>query len=192
MGDGRSKSYVRGKYEGLDDFGVKELELVYAVNGAKERRSSCLAAGKAAHRGVGRAHDLVSEELRLVPGDSVPYYAEATDTDSVPSGRTVSSDIYFVQIPPRLQGFTPSRRRPAGAAAAVGGNDVGQPSQQQKEMTVAATFNVVRDKAEGPRGELSRERGVPSPLSQGKLKTQIEELIEKMRSRQVDSGRAVR
>ena len=165
-----------------DDFGVKQLELVYAVNGGKEKTVKLFGGAKPLTE-VSAGHTIYLEELGLTPGDSVSYYARATDSD-VQAGRTVSSDIYFVQIRPYRKDFKPAQSQAQQGGGGGGGNDVGQLSQQQKEI-VAATFNVIRDKAKIS-AEKYRENVVFLTLSQGKLKTQVEELIEKMRSRQVD------
>ena len=143
-----------------DDFGVKQLELVYAVNGGKEKTVKLFGGAKPLTE-VSAGHTIYLEELGLTPGDSVSYYARATDTDSVQAGKTVSSDIYFVQIRPYRKDFKPAQSQAqGGGGGGGGGNDVGQLSQQQKEI-VAATFNVIRDKAKISAEKVPRERGVP-------------------------------
>ncbi len=88
-------------------------------------------------------------------------------------------------------GRTSSRRsrRRGGGGGGGGGNDVGQLSQQQKEI-VAATFNVIRDKAKLS-AEKYRENVVFLTLSQGKLKTQVDELHREDEEPSGRSGRAV-
>ena len=130
-------------------------------------------------------HTIYLEELGLTPGDSVSYYARATDTDAVQGGKTVVERHLLradSSVPEGLQAGAVAG--PGGGGGGGGGNDVGQLSQQQKEI-VAATFNVIRDKAKLS-AEKYRENVVFLTLSQGKLKTQVDELIEKMKSRQVD------
>jgi hypothetical protein len=166
-----------------DDFGIKQLELVYAVNGGKEKTVKLFGGGKPLEE-VSAGHTVYLEELGLTPGDSVSYYARATDTDAVQGGKTTSSDIYFVQIRPFRKDFKPAQSQAQMGGGGGGGNDVGQLSQQQKEI-VAATFNVIRDKAKLS-AEKYRENVVFLTLSQGKLRNQVDELIEKMKSRQVD------
>jgi hypothetical protein len=166
-----------------DDFGIKQLELVYAVNGGKEKTVR-LFGGPKALTDVSAGHTIYLEELGLTPGDSVSYYARATDTDSVQNGKTVSSDIYFVQIRPFRKDFKPAQSQALGGGGGGGNGDVGQLSQQQKEI-VSATFNVIRDRAKVS-ADKYREDVVLLALSQGKLRAQVDELIEKMKSRQVD------
>ncbi len=165
-----------------DDFGIKGLELVYSINGGREKTVKLFGGTKPLDE-VSAGHTVYLEELELTPGDSVSYYARATDTDSVQGGKVTSSDIYFVQIRPFRKDFKAAQSQ-AQMGGGGGGNDVGQLSQQQKEI-VAATFNVVRDRAKLS-AEKYRENVVFLTLSQGKLRNQVDELIEKMKSRQVD------
>src|SRR5438876_470479 len=62
-----------------------------------------------------------------------------------------------------------------------GGQQVGELSRQQREI-VAATFNIVRDKAK-TKPEKYRENVVFLNLAQAKLREQVEELVQKLVSR---------
>ncbi len=68
-----------------------------------------------------------------------------------------------------------------GGGGGGGGNQVGQLSQQQREI-VAATFNIVRDRAKMSADKF-RENVVFLTLAQAKLREQVEELSGKMNSR---------
>jgi hypothetical protein len=173
--------YVEAKAS--DDFGIRELDLIYTVNGGREKTVRLFGGGKPLEE-VSAGHTIYLEELGLQPGDSVSYYARATDTDAVEGGKTASSDIYFVQIRPFRKDFKPAQSQAQAGGGGGGGNDVGQLSQQQKEI-VAATFNVLRDRSKLS-AEKYREDVVFLTLSQGKLRTQVNELVEKMKSRQID------
>ena len=84
--------------------------------------------------------------MGLKPGDFVSYYAKATDNDGIAGGKTTTSDIYFVQIRPFRTDFKPAPSMAGGGGGGGGaGQEVGQLSQQQRQI-VAATFNVVRDR----------------------------------------------
>ncbi len=65
-----------------DDFGVKDLELVYSVNGGAEK-SVRLFDGKNRLPEVTAGHTFYLEELDVQPGDFVSYYARAADNDAV-------------------------------------------------------------------------------------------------------------
>src|SRR5213078_4040621 len=78
-----------------DDFGVKQLQLVYSVNGGAEKTVRLFDASKPLPD-VSAGHTLYLEELGLKPGDVVSYYAKASDNDAVQGSKTATSDIYFV------------------------------------------------------------------------------------------------
>ena len=64
-----------------DDFGVRQLDMVYAVNGGPERQVRLTAPAPARCAEVTAGHTFFLEELGLQPGDVVSYYARATDND---------------------------------------------------------------------------------------------------------------
>ena len=77
-----------------DDFGVRQLELVYSVNGGPEQTKKLIDASGRALPEISAAHTFYLEELKVAPGDSVSYFARATDN----IGRNVSSDLYFIRV----------------------------------------------------------------------------------------------
>src|SRR5438552_17166961 len=129
---------------------------------------------------VTAGHTIYLEELGLKAGDFVSYYAKASDTDAVQGSKTTTSDIYFVQIRPFKKDYKPAQSQ-AGGGGGGGGQQVGQLSQQQREI-VSATFNIVRDKAK-TKPEKFRENGVFLNLAQAKLREQVEELVGKLKAR---------
>ncbi len=164
-----------------DDFGVKNVQLLYAINGGPEKTINLFGGGKTLQE-VTASHTLYLEELGLKPGDFVSYYAKATDNDGVAGGKTTTSDIYFVQVRPFRTDFKPAPSMAGGGGGGGGaGQQVGQLSQQQRQI-VAATFNVVRDRAKMGNDKY-RENNVFLTLQQAKLREQVEELAEKMSSR---------
>ena len=164
-----------------DDYGVKQLQLFYSANGGAPKTVTLFGGPKPLQE-VSGAHTLYLEELGLKPGDFVSYYAKATDTDAVQGPKTATSDIYFVQIRPFRKDYKPAQSQ---AMAGMGGggqqNNVGQLSQQQREI-VAATFNAVRDKAK-TKADKYRENVVFLNLAQAKLREQVEELVAKLEAR---------
>jgi hypothetical protein len=76
-------------------------------------------------------------DRRLEPGDLISYYAVATDR-----GRSVQTDLFFVEVQPFDRSFT------QGNAGAGGGGGGGQQqdeiSRRQKEILVA-TWNLIRE-----------------------------------------------
>src|SRR5436309_3215068 len=163
-----------------DDYGVKSLQLFYSVNGSAPKTISLFAGPKPLTE-VSAGHTIYLEELGLKPGDFVSYYAKASDTDAVQGSKTTTSDIYFVQIRPFKKDYKPAQSQAGGGGGGGGGQQVGQLSQQQREI-VAATFNIVRDKAK-TKPEKFRENVVFLNLAQAKLREQVEELVGKLKAR---------
>jgi len=98
-----------------DDFGVRDLEIVYSVNGGPEKVVK-LFKGDRRLPEVTAGHTFYMEELNVQPGDSVSYYARAMDNDAVGGSKQAMSDLYFLRVRPfdRL-----SRRAVAAVGAAV-------------------------------------------------------------------------
>jgi hypothetical protein len=163
-----------------DDYGVKSLQLFYSVNGSAPKTVNLFGGAKPLTE-VSAGHTIYLEELGLKPGDFVSYYAKASDTDAVQGSKTTTSDIYFVQIRPFKKDYKPSQSQAGGGGGGGGGQQVGQLSQQQREI-VAATFNIVRDKAK-TKPEKYRENVVFLNLAQAKLRDQVEELVGKLKAR---------
>src|SRR5207248_9323276 len=162
-----------------DDYGVRNLQLYYSVNGGAQK-SVNLFSGKPLAE-VSGSHTIYLEELGLKPGDFVSYFAKATDTDTVAGPKTATSDIYFVQIRPFKKDYRAAQSQAMGGGGGGGGQQVGQLSQQQREI-VAATFNIVRDKAK-TKPDKFRENVVFMNLAQAKLREQVEDLVQKLKAR---------
>lgn len=164
-----------------DDFGVKNLDLVYSVNGGQET-SIRLFDGRRRLSEVSAGHTFYLEELDLQAGGFVSYYARATDNDTVQGAKRATSDIYFMRIRPLSKDF---KRAPSQAS---GG---GQPGQQddaagnlseQQRRIIAATFNVQRGRT-AMTAEALRENATVVALSQAKLREQVEELVLRLNQR---------
>jgi hypothetical protein len=67
-----------------DDFGVRDLELVYSVNGAAEKTVR-LFDGKSRLAEVTAGHTFYLEELDVKPGDFVSYYVRSARSSGAPS-----------------------------------------------------------------------------------------------------------
>jgi hypothetical protein len=172
-----------------DDFGVRDLDLVYSVNGGAEKAIR-LFDGKKRMTEVSGGHTFYLEELDVKPGDFVSYYAKAADNDAVQGAKPAMSDMYFVRIRPLSKEF---RRAPSDAGGGGGGgggqqNQVGALSEQQRQI-VAATFNVQRDRKKMT-AEKVRENSTVLALSQSRLRDQVEGLVTRMNSRLVEQDPA--
>lgn len=171
-----------------DDFGVRDLDLVYAVNGGPEK-SLRLFDGKKRASEVSAGHTFYLEELSVQPGDFLSYYAKAVDNDGVQGPKPAMSDMYFVRIRPLSKEF---RRAPSDAGGGGGGggqqNQVGALSEQQRQI-VAATFNLQRDRKKLTADKV-RENSVVIALSQSRLREQVDGLVTRMNSRLIEQDPA--
>jgi uncharacterized protein DUF4175 len=172
-----------------DDYGVKDLDLVYSVNGAAEK-SIRLFDGKKRLTDVSGGHTFYLEELDVKPGDFVSYYAKALDNDGIEGSKPAMSDMYFVRIRPLSKDF---KRAPSDAQQGGGGgggrqNQVGALSEQQRQI-VAATFNVQRDRKKMTADKV-RENSTVIALSQSRLREQVDGLLTRMNSRLVQQDPA--
>jgi hypothetical protein len=168
-----------------DDFGVKRLDLVYSVNGGPEQTKTLVDGKNKPLAQVSAAYTFYLEELKLVPGDSVSYYARAVDNDGVHGGKSVLSDIYFVRIRKFDEQFRAATSQGGGGGGGGGGGqmNVDALSQQQRQI-ISATHNIVRDKKAMTAAKV-RESLVVVGLSQQKLREQVEGLVARMNSRLV-------
>ena len=159
-----------------DDFGISELALIYSVNGEPEDTISLYDSQPMPE--VTAGHTLYLEELELEPGDLVSYYAQAKDNNRSSGVRTVTSDIYFVQIRP----FRIDYRQGQQAGGGGGGQMEEQGLSDLQRQIVAATFNLVRDKEELPESEF-KENLVSVRMAQARVREQVAGLQERLVAR---------
>ena len=170
-----------------DDYGVKDLELVYSVNGGAEKTLR-LFDGKNRLSEVTAGHTFYLEELNVAPGDFVSYYARAADNDAVAGAKRTTSDLYFLQIRPLRKEFKRAESNAGGGGGGGGNQQVGALSQQQRQI-IAATFNINRDRKTMSADKL-RENSTVIALSQAKLRDQVDGLVTRMNSRLVQQDPA--
>ncbi|MEQ1896938.1 MAG: DUF4175 family protein, partial [Vicinamibacterales bacterium] len=96
-----------------DDYGVKNLELVYSVNGGAEKTLPLFQGSKRMPE-VTAGHTFYLEEMGVKTGDAVSYYARATDAAGG-KDRVTSSDLYFVRVRPFKKDFRAAQSMAGGA-----------------------------------------------------------------------------
>ena len=166
-----------------DDYGVRNLELVYSVNGDPEK-SVRLFSGQKRMPEVSAGHTFYLEELGLKAGDFVSYYARATDNDTVGGAKPASSDIYFMRVRPLSKDFRQAQSQASGGGGGGGGGEADGPnnlSEQQKQI-ISATFNIQRDRKSMTADQVKVNTTVVA-LSQTKLREQVEQLVLQMNQR---------
>ena len=163
-----------------DDYGVKNLELVYSVNGGPEKVVP-LFNGSKRLPAVSAGHTFYLEELGVKSGDSVSYYARATDNDGIDGGQKASSDLYFVRVRPFDQKFRQAASMGGGGGGGGGGQQQIDALSEQERQIISATFNVQRDKRTVAADKF-RQNSTVVGLSQQKLREQVEGLLTRMNS----------
>ena len=189
------------RIEVADDFGLRDVQLRYAVNGAEQG-----AVDLAARRGSKQVHathmfyleelgregvsllpspgggsDLPSPapESGLMPGDLVSYYVVAEDAK-----RETRSDMYFITVQPFERRFSQSQQ--AGGMQGGQGQRQDEISRRQKEI-ILATWNLIkeRDSDDGREPEKLRESATMLSELQGTLMQQAQTLVQRTRARQI-------
>jgi hypothetical protein len=163
-----------------DDFGLRRVELVYAVNGGAEVTRE-LYGGRGLRKEVTAGHTLYLEELSLVPGDVIAYYARAADARR--AGEPAVTDIYFVTIRPFDRRWRAAEERGTMAGQQGGGASPGELSNRQRDI-IAATFRLVRDRARFEEREWQDNLGTVT-LMQGRLREEVETLVRRIETRGV-------
>jgi hypothetical protein len=173
-----------------DDFKLRDVSLLYSVNGGEWKKMPV-------GGGVKRSENeqlLSMEELgakaaesqRLVPGDLVSYYAVAKDRK-----QTVQTDLFMVQVQP----FERTFKQGQGGGGGGGGmaDEQGAISERQREILLA-TWNLQRS---DERNKRTREQLEDSARMladfQTTLATQARTLAQRTRARMdVDADERVK
>jgi len=151
-----------------DDFGVRDLQLRFAVNGGEEQTLSLKEGGEAAPTVEGD-HLFFLEDYQLAPGDVISYFVEARDAFHETPAAT---DMYFIEVIPFDQDYT--QETAGGMQGGGGGAQSGIVLNQQQ--IIAATWKLHRERAEMPDAEVASSRRA-LVQAQNNLRRNIEERI---------------
>jgi hypothetical protein len=159
-----------------DDYGVSSLELYFSVNGGEEKRVQLQDLKRDAAHTLSGAHTFFLEEFKLQAGDFISYYAKARDNSAAPQEST--SDIYFMEVRPFDREFRQAQQQ---GQAQGDDQDSNALTRRQREI-IAATFRVGRELKNYTPEEKDENLGAVT-LSQEKLKSDAENLAERIRRR---------
>ena len=169
-----------------DDYGVKSLDLIYSVNGGPEKTVKLFEASGTRMPTVSAGHTLYLEELSLKPGDSVSYYARATDTNTVAGPQQSLSDIYFLRIRALQKDFRKAQSQAGGGGGGGQQNSVNALSEQERQI-ISASFNLQRDRKKTG-NDKTKEGAVVVGLMQKRLEDQVNELLTNFATRVGDQA----
>jgi hypothetical protein len=203
-----------------DDYGVRSLELVIKSAAGKEKvipfdsrsdatRVESLAQGRPSDSGAPRgsavaqgtpvvagAHTVFLEDLKVMPGDVVTYYARATDVGRGRKSTESRSDIFFLEVKPYEEEFVASESQGGGMS---GQQETGLEDliAQQKDI-MAATWKLDARARRLGAGAQSALDVKAIAQAQGALKSKTEEVAAQMagmlaaqRRRQGPQGRGL-
>jgi len=160
-----------------DDYGLSRVELVYSVNGSEEKVVPLYRLyGGGQKKEMVAGHTFFLEDFGLAPGDFISYFARATDAGG---SRIASTDIYFIEARPFDRRYSQAEGGMPGGGG--GGGMEGTLSVRQRQI-VAATFKLIRDKAEYAKRDWD-ENLTTVALMQGRLREQVENLLRRMTNR---------
>jgi len=162
-----------------DDYGVGGLELVYSINGGSEQ-TVALYSGRGSRRELSASHTFYLEEVDLVPGDIVSYYARAFEVARSGDEQQASSDIYFLEVRPFDRTYRQAESR-GGQQQGGGGENSDDLSGQQRQI-IAGTFNLIRDRWRYTEAELD-ENLVTLALAQGRARENVATLAGRIQTR---------
>ncbi len=94
---------VKLAFEAEDDFGIESVALLYKLPGAPTPRRVVLQREGDAPRRVSGEHDLELAPLGLMAGDTVAYYLEARDGDTMAGPKSGVTPTRFIKIYSRAE-----------------------------------------------------------------------------------------
>ena len=172
-----------------DDFGISEVQLAYSVNGEPEQTLTMYRSpGGEPLREVSAGRTLFLEEWELEAGDVISYYAVARDNNAAGGSREVKSDIYFINVRPFGRDYRQAEASgpPPGAGAGGAAGPETALSELQRQV-IAATFNLGRD-VDLTDETTFRENVTSVALAQGRVRAQVETLVERMLNRGITNA----
>ncbi len=134
-----------------DDFGLRQFDLIYAINDRPPVRQDMLAAAARVSDGPSSQLDyrgetlLFLEQLNVQPGDFISYYFEAGD-----ARQKAGTDLYFLEVRPFEEEFYRALSQGGG-----GGENSSGLAVSQKEI-ITATWKLERARQKMSRDELQQ------------------------------------
>ena len=158
-----------------DDFGLRNLELHYALNGAPTAKIDLFKPrGGRLPRSISATHTFFLEEFELQPGDFVSYFARASDALS-----TTTSDIYFLEVRPFGKQY---QQRQSGARRGGGSGNLDSLLSRRQKQILVATWGLIRDRKRLDKGEYRNSLRLVGEL-QLKLQQRTQSLADRVQRR---------
>jgi hypothetical protein len=161
-----------------DDYGLERFEIVYAVRGGEERAVPFPGStGLSTRAGT---HTLYVEDLDVVPGDFVTYYARAIDVNRAKASTEARSDIYFLDVTPFEQEFVEAQSQSQNGDGGTGLADL----TASQRAIIVATWKLDRRP-----DDMSADDDVRTVArAQGELKLRTQQALEEFSGGSPGSG----
>lgn len=164
-----------------DDVAVRELEIVFSVNGGPDEVIA-LSDPSNPRPAVEKRLELFLEDRDLEPGDLIAYHVRARDAPGDPA-RQFTSDIYFMDVRPFEMSY-----RPSGGAGGGGGGRAGAQQEEtlsaQQRTLVVAMFKLLRDRA-SLSDEVFTERLQTLDAAQSRIRDRVEAIVRRLGARRI-------
>lgn len=158
-----------------DDFGLRNLELHYALNGERPAKVDLFKPnGGGLPRSISATHTFFLEEFELQPGDFVSYFAQASDALS-----TTTSDIYFLEVRPFGKKY---QQRQSGAQRGGGSANLDSLLSRRQKQILVATWGLIRDRKRLDKREYRNSLELVGEL-QLKLRQRTQSLADRVQRR---------
>ena len=129
-----------------DDYGVKDLELVYSVNGGAEKTVRLFDGSKRLPE-VTAGHTFYLEELGVQAGRlRVVLRARRRQRRRAAARKQATSDIYFLQVRPLRKDFKRAESKAGGGGGGGGSRTRSARCRSSSGRSSPATFNIQRDR----------------------------------------------
>ncbi len=174
---------VTARVTATDDFKLESLELRYSVNGGDWASVDLQVETNTVEIDHVFFLESLSDDVAMVPGDLISYYAVAEDRDSL-----ARTDIFFIDVQPFDRRYSQSQQS-GGQMGGQQGSQQDEISQRQKEIIVS-TWNLIREEQEGRRNDPAYVSDNSALLSrvQSTLRGQVETLAARTEARQLTAS----
>src|SRR5579883_1363915 len=129
---------------GEDDFGIRQLELHFSVNGGPDQKVDLFTSKGESPKEMSAGHTFFLEEYNLEPGDIISYYGKAIDTRT--PANTVSTDVYFIDVRTFGREYRQGQQQGGGGGGGGQQDDSAQALSQRQRQIIAATHKLINNK----------------------------------------------
>ena len=133
-----------------DDFGIKNVQLKYSVNGAEDKTINLFTGKQQQSKDISESVILYLEDYALEEGDIISYYIEANDYSQ--RNQPAATDMYFIEIMPFDVNYSQVNNQSGGGMSGM--QRSGSSMVVNQQMIISATWKLIRKKKDMPSSEI--------------------------------------